>query len=135
MNICSAVSLWAEEISNTVDPYNENDKSFCRAVRAFIGRIKDMVDRSPFLLKANREDDHQMRRRMVGTIQAPPEGNKRLYQESFAATVQPPSKAPRLGSPILKASSPAFTEMAHSTTHLGVLTLISKKLEFIAQSP
>ena len=69
MNICSAVSLWAEEISNTVDPYNENDKSFCRAVRAFIGRIKDMVDRSPFLLRANREDAHQMGIRSIETTQ------------------------------------------------------------------
>ena len=47
----------------------------------------------------------------MGTIQNPPEGNKRLHQESFLAEIQPPSKAPRPGSPFPKAVSPAFTEM------------------------
>ena len=46
-----------------------------------------------------------------GPFRPPPEGNKRLHQESFVAEIQPPSKAPRPGSPFPKAASPAFTEM------------------------
>ena len=113
MNICSSVSAWSKEIVEACDPYNKFDRSFCRSASAFIARIKDQVDRSPILLKSNREDEHQMGRRMVGTIQNVPEGNKRLHQESFLAEIQPPSKAPRPGSPFPRAILPAFTEMDH----------------------
>ena len=91
---------------------------FCRGPSSFIARIKDQVDRSPFLLKLNRDDEHQMSRRMVGTIQNPTEGNKRLHQESFLPEIQPPFKAPRPGSPFPRAVSPAFTEMDHQDTDL-----------------
>ena len=60
MNICLAVSLWSKEIVEACDPYNQHDRSFCRGASSFIARIKGQVDRSPFLLKSNREDEHQM---------------------------------------------------------------------------
>ena len=41
----------------------------------------------------------------------PPQKGIRGSTKSFAATVQPPSKAARPGSPFPKAVSPAFTEM------------------------
>ena len=41
---------------------------------AFIERMRDMVKRSPFLLRSKREDAHQMGRREIRTIQAPPRG-------------------------------------------------------------
>ena len=116
MNICSSVSAWSKEIVEACDPYNHQDRSFCMSAKSFIARIKAQVDRSPFLLKSNRENEHQMSRRMVSTIQDPPEGNKRLHQESFLAEVQPPSKALRPGSPFPRAISPAFTEMDHQDT-------------------
>ena len=76
MNICSAITSWSQEIIAVVDPCNEGNKSFCRSVRAFIERMRDMVERSPFLLKLNREDAHQMGRREIGTIQTPPRGEE-----------------------------------------------------------
>ena len=106
MCICSAITTWSQEITAVVDPYNKGDKSFCEAIRAFIERMRNMVERSPFLLRSNREDAHQMGRREIRTIQAKPEGNKRLYDESLAP-LAPPSKTPRQ-------ALPAFTEMEGS---------------------
>ena len=106
MNICSAITTWSQEIAAVVDPCNEGDKSFCKAVRAFVERMRDMVEKSPFLLRSNREDAHQMRRREIRTIQAPPEGNKGMYDDSVAP-LAPPSKTPRQ-------ASPAWTEMEGS---------------------
>ena len=76
MNICTAITTWSQEITAVIDPYNEGDKSFCEAVRAFIERMRDMVEKSPFLLRSNREDAHQMGRREIGTIQTPPRGEE-----------------------------------------------------------
>ena len=73
------------------------------SVRAFIERLRDMVNRSPFLLKSNRESAHQMGRREIGTVQAPTEGNKSLYDE-FLVLLAPPQKK-------LRQASPAWTEM------------------------
>ena len=90
MTICSAITCWSQEIAALVDPNNDGDKSFCVSVRAFIERMRDMVARSPFLLKSNREDSHQLGRREIGMIQAPPEGNKRFFDESLAPLPPPP---------------------------------------------